>query len=104
MGKQINYTRILILAIFLLTLADAACTAAGVSLGIILEGNPIMQVPMHEHPVFTAALVCLYVGVLLALLEKFSSRCRYIVPLLTVVFLVKVAIIGLHLGWIIPIG
>lgn len=104
MDKQMNYIRILIWAIFLLTLADAVCTAAGVSLGIILEGNPIMQAPMHEHPVFTAALVCLYVGALLALIGKFSSRCRYILPLLAVVFAVKVAVIGLHLGWIIPIG
>ena len=52
MTRHMNYIRLLILAIFLLTLVDAACTATGVSLGFILEGNPIMQVPMHEHPVF----------------------------------------------------
>lgn len=101
MIKQMNYIRLLILAIFLLTLADAACTAAGVSLGIIFEGNPIMCTPMQEYPVFTAVLVCLYVGVLLALIDRFSARCRYILPMLAIVLAVKVAVIGLHIGWII---
>lgn len=101
MNRQINYIRLLILAIFLLTMADAVCTVAGVSLGVIFEGNPIMRASMHEYPVFTAVLVCLYVGVLLALIDKFSARCRYILPMLTVVFVVKVAVIGLHIGWII---
>jgi len=101
MDRQTNTIRILILAIFLLTIADAACTAAGVSLGIILEGNPLMRVPMHEYPVFTAVLVCLYVGLLLALIDRFSTRCRFVQPLLTFVLVVKIAVVGLHLGWIV---
>lgn len=100
MSKRKYYIRLLITAIFLMTLADAACTATGVSLGVIGEGNPIFSTVMEEYPVYTAAAVCVYTGILLTLLYRFGMRCRCTVPLLAGLSSVKVAVIGLHLGWI----
>lgn len=47
----------ILLIVFLLTVADAVCTAAGLRLGAITEGNPLMAAPMYAAPGITAAAV-----------------------------------------------
>lgn len=98
--KQIYYIRLFVLAIFLLTLSDAACTAAGISLGVIGEGNPIWREAMYANPAWTAVAACVYTAGLLYLVYRFGARCRCTVPLLAGLCGVKVAVIGLHVGWI----
>jgi|LSQX01.2.fsa_nt_gb hypothetical protein len=53
------FIRIVIIAIFILQVADAACTAYGVTLGCVQEGNVLFEKIMHSHPILTAGLVVL---------------------------------------------
>ncbi len=99
-SRRIRHIHWLVPAIFLLTLADAACTVAGVRLGVISEGNPIIRAAMHAYPVWAGAAACAYTGALLSLVYRYGPRARCTVPLLVGLFAVKTAVMGLHLGWI----
>ena len=95
-SRTIQY---LVITIFLLTLADAACTFAGISLGFITEGNPILASVMQQSPGLTCLAAIFYTTVLLAVIRRFGHLCRVTVPLLAGLTAVKAAVIGMHVYW-----
>ncbi|MGI5971916.1 MAG: DUF5658 family protein [Oscillospiraceae bacterium] len=100
MNRQIQFINRLIIAAFLMTLADAFCTVAGIRLGVIEEANPILRSAMELDPVVTALAACAYTGGLLLIVYRFGNRCRTTLPLLLVLCAVKAAVMILHAGWI----
>ncbi len=95
--------RRLFVLIFLLTLADAACTAAGMYLGVITEANPLLRGLMTAHPALTAGGVCVFVGGLLLLMYSVRAQVKWLGSALSALAVVKLAVLGMHLGWILQI-
>lgn len=90
-----------LLLILVLTAMDAVCTAAGLRLGVIAEGNPLMAAPMYAAPGITAAAVCAGTAALLALIWRLRRRVPWAGAALLGVLAVKLGVVGLHLRWII---
>ncbi|SMC39447.1 DUF5658 family protein [Papillibacter cinnamivorans] len=91
--------------IFILTITvmDAVCTAAGIRLGVIAEGNPLMAAPMYAAPGITAAAVCAGTAALLALIWRLRRRAPWAGAALLSVLAVKLGVVGLHLYWILAL-
>lgn len=102
-GKRIRIMRRLILAVMLLTLLDAACTAVGIRLGLIAEWNPLLRAAVQRAPVWAGAASCAYTGVFMALVRRFGPRARCTIPMLTGLCTVKLAVMGMHLGWLLKL-
>lgn len=90
----------LFIIIFLLTIADAVCTAVGVSHGVINEGNVLMQTAMTSYPVLTAVAVCLIIGGILYLMWRVRKRIKWMPRALIGILAVKIGILGMHGYWI----
>jgi hypothetical protein len=75
----------------------------GLSLGVIAEGNPVWRDLMSENPVATAAAAVALTAALLAVVYRFRRRCAYVVPLLTGLWAIRIAVIGLHLFWLLAL-
>lgn len=101
MCKQIYKKRftVLLVAVFALTLIDATCTTIGVSAGVIAEGNPIFSSIMTSNPVVTSVAAVVYTSTLLAFVWRYGAQFRCTMPLMSFVVVVKVAVVGLHLAW-----
>ena len=90
----------LLLTIFGLTIADVACTYIGFRSGQIKEGNPLLRYMFSNHPELTSLMVIAFVGCLLWLLWNYKDRARHIYVFVSGILLVKIAVMGLHLDWI----
>ncbi|MGE4353416.1 MAG: DUF5658 family protein [Oscillospiraceae bacterium] len=90
----------LVVSAYFLTLADCFCTAAGVRAKVITEANPLLQSAMQTCPILTALGIGAGVFGLLAVVYHFGPRARCTVPLLTLLCVVKLAVVGLHVRWI----
>ena len=93
----------LFIAIYILTIADIACTVTGVHMGYITEANPILQGLMHTSPILTGAAMCVLIGTVLYGLYRVRQRIRWLGYVMGGMAAVKVMVIGLHAGWIIQI-
>lgn len=93
----------LFVLIFLLTLSDAVCTAAGMRLGVIAEANPLLRGLMTAHPELTSAGVCVFVGAILCIMYPVREQVRWLGSALSAVAVIKLAVLGMHLGWILQI-
>lgn len=98
--KTENIMRRLIIIALLLSLGDAICTAIGVSMGVISEGNPIWRSFMHAQPLLAALAALACTSGLLAVVYKFGIRCRCTLPLLAGLCVVKSTVMGMHIDWI----
>lgn len=92
--------RRLIILILALTVADAVCTAAGLSMGVISEANPILSGIFPASPVLSCAALCVFVAVLLRLLYFLQDRVKWLKNALTAVAAVKLVVLGMHFAWI----
>jgi len=102
-GKRTQIIRRLVLAVMLLTLLDAVCTAVGIRLGFIAEWNPLLRAAVQRAPVWTGAASCAYTGFFMALVCRYGPRARCTIPLLAGLCTIKLAVIGMHLGWLLTI-
>lgn len=93
---------LLVLAVFVLTVGDYALTAVGVRLGVIAEGNPLLQSAM-ARPILAAVALSLAVGGLLAFIYRFGRRYKHTAMMLAGVCAVKLVVMGLHFGWIMAV-
>ncbi|SMC59996.1 DUF5658 family protein [Papillibacter cinnamivorans] len=82
-----------------LTAADAFCTASGIRLGTIEEANPLFSgwISLSPGPAGLAAF--LGTAALLALLYASRGRVSWIGGALSGIAAVKLAVLGLHFGW-----
>lgn len=87
-------------AVYLLTIFDVACTAAGLRLGVITEGNPILTGVMANSPELAAAGLCIVVGAVLLWLYSVRKKIRWLIPALAAIATIKLAVVGMHLFWI----
>lgn len=92
-----------LLLIFFLTAIDSAYTAAGLRLGVIAEGNPLMAAPMYAAPGITAAAVCAGTAAMLALIWRLRRRVPWAGAALLGVAAVKLGVVGLHVYWILTL-
>jgi hypothetical protein len=90
----------LIIAIYILTVADAVSTAVGVSSGVISEGNALFQSVMQSNPVLTAIVVSLIMGAVLYGIWRIRKRIKWLPFAMVGVLLVKIYIMGIHGYWI----
>ena len=90
----------LFITIYILTIADIACTVAGVYTGYITEANPVLQGLMHTSPILTGAAMCIVIGAVLYGMYRVRQRIRWIGYAIGGMAAVKVMVIGLHVGWI----
>lgn len=95
--------RSLVLISLMLSLGDAVCTAGGISLGFISEGNVLLRPLADSRPIAAALTTFAYTGILLSVVYKLGTRCRFTVPLLIGVCIVKLAVMGIHLLWMLSI-
>jgi hypothetical protein len=98
--KRILIMRRLIWAVMLMTLLDAVCTAIGIRLGLITEWNPLLRGAVQRAPVWAGAASCAYTGAFMTLVYRFGPRARCTIPLLAGLCTVKLAVMGMHLGWL----
>lgn len=89
----------LLLLILLHSLADAVCTATGISIGVISEGNPLLTA-INSRPMLGCFAAFVYTSGLLFVIYKLGDRCRFTMPLLIGLCAVKIAVMGLHVIWI----
>ena len=88
------------IAIWLLTVFDAAATWLGVTRYGIGEGNPVMAWLFGWSVPGTCALVVVLIGALLLFVRKHADRYRWIGWALIGVLAVKIGIAGLHVVWL----
>lgn len=93
----------LIAAVLILTLFDAVFSVIGIRLGFIGEANPLLRGLMQQHPELSALAVFFYTAALMAVVHKLGPRCRCTVPLMYGLCIIKAAVIGLHIGWILTV-
>ncbi|SMC39582.1 DUF5658 family protein [Papillibacter cinnamivorans] len=90
----------LLFIIFILTVFDAVCTAAGMLCGAVQEANPVMVQFMAWHPGAASALVCAAVGGILLGLYRVRSRIKWLFSAMTAVLIAKIGIAVIHVMWI----
>lgn len=93
----------LFIAIYILTILDAISTIAGVQLKVVEEANPFVQAAMTNQPILTGLVVCLGIGAVLYGIYRVRHKIRWIGYGLGGMLAVKIAVIGLHVGWIVEI-
>lgn len=93
----------LLTSIFGLTIIDIACTYFGYKAGYIEEGNPLLRFMFHNHPELTSFFVIIFVGYMLGLLWNYKDKSRHITLFVVGILIVKIAVVGLHLSWILKI-
>lgn len=93
----------LFIAIYILTIADITLTAAGVRMGYITEANPVLQGMMHTCPILTGTVMCVLIGAVMYGVYRARDKIRWLRYPMGGMLVVKMAIIGLHAGWIIQI-
>ena len=93
----------LLISIFNLTLIDVFCTYFGFKAGYIEEGNPLLRYMFHAHPELSSFFVIIFVGFMLSLLWNYRDKARHITLFVAGILVVKIAVIGLHVSWIMKI-
>lgn len=93
----------LFITIYILTILDAICTITGVQLGFVEEGNPFVQSAMQNYPILTGLTVVLVIGAVLYGIYRVRHKIRWIGYAMVGVLAIKMAIIGLHVNWIVQI-
>jgi hypothetical protein len=89
-----------LIAIFILSIIDAIATYTGVKLGIVEEANPLLTTVFHSSPELAAVLLIAFIGAMLWVINRYGHRLRHINVGLAMMLMVKLAIIGAHVGWI----
>jgi hypothetical protein len=89
----------LFILVFILTVVDAICTAVGVHLGCVEEANPFFQSMIMSHPVLAASAVCAGVGAVLYGMYLVRNKVRFMAPLIIGLLIIKLAVVGMHIGW-----
>lgn len=95
--------KVLFVSIFAMTILDLGLTATGIRRGTIGEGNPLLEKMFHASPEMSAVILAVLVGLLLLLMYKVQYRIKWINLALVGLFVIKLAVLGLHLNWIIKI-
>lgn len=86
--------------IYLLTVLDAAFTVAGLKLGVITEGNPILNQYIESYMGLTVFGVLAYVGISLIFIYKASKGIPWLNAALAGLTGIKVYTVLLHIRWI----
>ena len=95
--------KILLISIFSLTVIDITCTYFGYTAGYIEEGNPVLRFMFHNHPELTSFLVIIFVGCMLGLLWNYNEKARHITLFVVGILVVKIAVVSLHINWMVKI-
>lgn len=83
-----------------LTAADCACTASGVRMGAITEANPLFLGWMSISPEYTVSLTFAGVSAMVLIVYILGSRVPWSGTALAGLAAAKLAVLGLHFGWI----
>ena len=83
-----------------MTVGDAIFTTLGVKDGIIAEANPLLAAFFNASPELTAIITAIGVTALLYIIYRCRNRIRWINTALIGLFVVKLAVLGLHFNWI----
>ncbi|MDF2546491.1 MAG: hypothetical protein K0R93_1389 [Anaerosolibacter sp.] len=95
-----KWSRFVYYIIYLLTVLDIAFTLFGLQLGIIQEGNPIMNYFICLSTEATAFCVLAYVAIALVFLYKVSEKVKWLNMMLTGLASIKAYVLILHFRWL----
>lgn len=90
----------LVLAVILMTVADAGLTVLGVSLGVITEANPLLKSAVQKSPLLTGISVVIYTVAVLSVIWKLGPHYKVTIPLLIALTAIKTTVVAMHLYWI----
>lgn len=93
----------MITTIAILSLIDIACTYAGVSVGAIQEGNPLIACGFERSVVGTCLVAILFISICLYILDKYRKQYKWVDGALYVIIIMKVIIVLMHTYWIINV-
>ena len=94
----------LLISIFGLTVLDVGFTYWGIVVGYIEEANPLLAEVFHSKPELTSLILVALVAFLLSVIWHYHDRARRIIYLLLPgLLLVKLAIMGMHINWLMQI-
>ena len=86
--------------VFILTLLDAAATAAGIRLGYLEEANPAIRELADARPFMTCFGACIAAGALLLLLYKLRDRVRWMKTAMSTILITKSALVCIHVFFV----
>lgn len=87
----------LFISVFVLTLLDAAATAAGIRLGYLEEVNPVFRGLAGARPFMTCFDACLAAGALLLVLYKLRNRVHWMRTAMSAVLIIKSVLVCIHI-------
>jgi len=93
----------LLIAIFGLTVIDVGLTYWGYKAGHIEEANPLLSYVYRNSPEASSILILLFVGCLLGILWNYKEKARHMYVFVIGVLLVKIAVVGIHINWLLKI-
>ena len=91
----------MITTLAILSLIDIACTYAGVSVGAIQEGNPIIAWGFERSLVGTCLVAAILIAVCLMALKQYMTRFRWTRIVMAGLVGIKVFVVLLHVTWIV---
>ena len=90
----------MIALIAILSLIDIACTYAGVSMGAIQEGNPIIAWGFERSIIGTCVICTMLIAVCLWVLKQYMNRFKWTRYVVAGLVGVKIIVVILHCVWI----
>jgi len=87
--------------IAILSLIDIACTYAGVSVGAIQEGNPIIAWGFEQSVIGTCLVAAMLIAVCLYVLKQYMDRFKWTRYVVAGLVGVKVFVVLMHALWIV---
>lgn len=94
----------MITTIAILSLIDIACTYAGVSVGAIQEGNPIIAWGFERSVIGTCLVAAVLIAVCLMVLKHYMHRFKWTRYVVAGLVGVKAFVVILHANWIAQIA
>lgn len=91
----------MITTIAILSLIDIACTYAGVSVGAIQEGNPLIAWGFERSVIGTCVVTATLIAVCLWVLKQYMDRFQWTRVVVAGLVGVKAFVVLLHVGWIV---
>lgn len=84
------------ITIFILTVADAICTAVGVINGWLIEGNVLLARAVTDSPILACSATALAVGLLLLWIWNIKDKIKWLKYPIIIILCEKIIIMVMH--------
>lgn len=87
------------IALIILTALDLACTAIGLSMGVVTEANPILARLYDWSLIGTCIIIFIFVALLVVFINKYK-HIKWVQYSTYGIIIVKLLVMLLHINWI----